>query len=260
MQNPHEPAKPNYPVESVDRALALLLLLRDRRSMSVSEASRAVGVAPSTAHRLLAALQYRGFVAQDPATKAYGPGPVLLELGLSVVRGLDIRAQARPVMEALVREVGETAHLAILRGGSSDILFIESVESDKALRVANRAGMTLPAHATAAGKALLAGLSPAELHALYPVDNLPHSRPRAHTTRAALEQELASVRARGYATNFDESEPDVSAVAAAITDRAGRTRAALTVSAPLSRLDEAQVTRIAQAVLRAAGEIGAGLS
>jgi IclR family acetate operon transcriptional repressor len=258
MQNPHEPAKPNYPVESVDRALALLLLLRDRKSMSVSEASRAVGVAPSTAHRLLAALQYRGFVAQDPLTKAYGPGPVLLELGLSVVRGLDIRAQARPVMERLVREVGETAHLAILRG--SDILFIESIESDKALRVANRAGMTLPAHATAAGKALLAGLSAAELTALYPVDNLPHSRPRAHTTRAALEQELASVRARGYATNFDESEPDVSAVAAAITDRAGRVRAALTVSAPLSRLDEAQVTRIAEAVLRAAGEIGVGLS
>src|SRR4029079_13414807 len=162
--------KRNYPVESVDRALALLLLLRDRKSMSVSEASRAVGVGPSTAHRLLAALQYRGFVAQDLTTKAYGPGPVLLELGLSVVRGLDIRAQARPLMEALVREVGETAHLAILRG--SDILFIESVESDKALRVANRAGMTLPAHATAAGKALLANLSPAELTALYPVDNL----------------------------------------------------------------------------------------
>src|SRR3954451_6402279 len=107
------PAKPNYPVESVDRALALLLLLGERKSMSVSEASRAVGVAPSTAHRLLAALQYRGFVAQDPSTRAAGRGPVLLELGLSVVRGLDIRAQARPVMERLVREVGETAHLAI---------------------------------------------------------------------------------------------------------------------------------------------------
>jgi DNA-binding IclR family transcriptional regulator len=257
MQTDATVPPPAYPIESVDRALRLLLLLRERRALSVSEAGRALEVAPSTAHRLLAMLHYRGFVDQDPLTKTYGPGPVLAELGLSAVRTLDIRARARPAMERLVAVVGETAHLAVLRG--TDILVLDSVESARALRVANRTGMTLPAHASAAGKALLAGLPSAQLREIFPDDGLPGFRPGTIVRRIDLERELDVVRQRGYATNFDESEAGVSAVAAAVRDSAGHIRAALTVSAPNSRLSRQQVARFADATRRAAAEIGAAL-
>jgi DNA-binding IclR family transcriptional regulator len=257
MQNDVPGQKPAYPIESVDRALALLLLLRDRRVLTVSEASRELGVAASTAHRLLAMLQYRGFVAQDPATKAYRLGPVLAELGLAAVRGMDIRAQARPIMERLVAEVGETVHLGVLRG--TDVLFLESVESTRALRVADRTGMTLPAHASAVGKALLAGLPAEQLRILYPDAELLAYRPNTITRRDELEQALATVRERGYATNADESEAGVSGVAAPVYDSAGQLRAALTVSAPTSRLTDEQISMIAPATIRAASEIGARL-
>jgi len=257
MQNDVPGQKPAYPIESVDNALSLLLLLRERRALTVSEAGRELGVAASTAHRLLAMLQYRGFVAQDPATKAYSLGPVLAELGLAAVRGMDIRAEARPVMERLVAEVGETVHLGVLRG--TEVLFLDSVESARALRVADRTGMTLPAHASAVGKALLSGLPTEQIAILYPEPDLPSYRPNTITRREDLERALATVRERGYATNADESEAGVSGVAAPIRDSAGRVRAALTVSAPASRLSEDQVAAIAPATIRAANEIGSRL-
>jgi IclR family transcriptional regulator, acetate operon repressor len=254
MTNNELTKKPNYPIESVDNALKLLLLFREQKAISVSEASKMIGVAPSTAHRLLSMLQYHGFVSQDAVTRVYEAGPALIEVGLSVVREMDIRGQARPFMVRLSTEVGETVHLAILQG--QDILFLESIESQKALRVASRIGVHLPANCTAGGKALRARLSQEELREIFPSEQLPTLMPRSLASREELERELEQVRERGYATNHDESEPSVSAVAAVIEDGKGRPRAALTVSAPVSRLNKEQEEVIAAALRRTVAEIG----
>ena len=250
--------KPNYPIESVDNALKLLLLFAEQKSISVSEASRAIGVAPSTAHRLLSMLQYYEFVSQNPTTRSYEAGPTLLNLGLSVVRDMDIRRIARPFMEELRSEVGETVHLTILQG--KNVLFIESVESLQALRVGDRTGLSLPAHCTASGKALLAELPLERFYELFPDEHLAGLTPHSLTSREALERELVLVRERGYATNFEESEPDVSAISAAIHDRLARLRASIAVSAPRTRLPENLVAQIAAATMRAAAEIGKRLA
>ena len=247
--------KPNYPIESVDNALKLLLLFAEQKSISVSEASRLIGVAPSTAHRLLSMLQYHDFVGQNAATKAYEAGSALINVGLATVRDMDIRRLARPFMEELRAEVEETIHLAILQGKNT--LFIETLESLRALRVGDRTGISLPAHCTASGKALLAELPVERLNALFPSEQLIGLTPNSLISRGALERELNQVRERGYATNFDESEPDVSAVSAVIRDRMSRLKASLTVSAPSTRLhDEVLVAHIAEATLRTAAEIG----
>lgn len=248
---------PNYPIESVDNALKLLLSLLEQPTMTVSDASELLSVAPSTAHRLLAMLQYRGFVGQDPATRHYCAGPVLLKLGLTAVRDIDLRRAARPVLERLAVEVDETVNLCVLQG--SDILFVDCVESSRIIRVGSRTGISLPAHSTSGGKALLAEMSREELRELYPDTRLKKVTAQSLSRRTQLEKELAEVRSRGYATNFGESENDLSAVAVAIRGRHGRPVGAVAVAAPKSRLPRNQVDKIVEALVGAADDISAAI-
>src|SRR5215467_13691901 len=95
---------PTYPIASVDRALRLLLLVGRRSSVRLSEASETLGVAPSTAHRLLAMLAFHDFVRQEGARNGYVAGPALAEIGRVVTRRTreaDLRRAARPVMADL---------------------------------------------------------------------------------------------------------------------------------------------------------------
>jgi IclR family acetate operon transcriptional repressor len=244
---------PGYPIASVDNALTLLGLFREHNRLRVSDAAQALGSSRSTAHRLLAMLEYHRFAAQDPATKAYVPGPALIEVGLSALGNMDIRALARPVLERLSDEVGETVHLVARQ--EAQVMFLDSVETSRALRIGSRTGRLMPAHCTAAGKAMLARLAVAELRRLYPDGRLERLTPQSLQTMDELETELAEIRERGYATNYGQSEDDVAAVAVAVPTPGGQRPAAITVSAPLTRLVEADVPRIAAAAERAAGAL-----
>ncbi len=242
------PEPPRYPIASVDNALKLLLLFRDQRLIRVAEASETLGVGRSTAHRLLAMLQYRGFIRQDAGTKAYASGPALVDIGLSIVRQMDLRAHLRPYLELLSAELGETVHLMVLEG--TNALFLDSVESSKALRTSSRIGRSYPAHTTSGGKVLLAELSPEQLARRFESEDLPGLTPRSQVKRKKLLLELELVRDQGYGTNFGESEPDVAAVAVPVRDAFGQVRAAIAVSAPISRLDAGMVPKIADALKR----------
>src|SRR3954471_24986600 len=175
---------------SVDNALQLLQLVGERQALRVAEAADLLGVARSTAHRLLTALRRRGFVTQDRPNGAYRPGPALYEIGLAAVSRIDIRRVARPVLEQLREETQETVSLALLEG--TTVRFLDCAESPRSVRVGNRTGVVRQAHASAVGKAILAGLSDAELDRRYPGGTLP---PAATTAAlgdlAALRAELA---------------------------------------------------------------------
>lgn len=247
-----QPERPKYPINSVDNALRLLLAFRDQRLIRVGEAGELLGVVASTAHRLMAMLEYHGFVQQDADTKAYRAGPSLIDIGLSVVRQTDLRQHLRPYLERLTAASGETSHLIILRGANS--LFIDSVESHAALRTSSRIGMTFPAHTVSGGKALLAALSADQLAELYPVEELAGLTARSITTRTALLKELEMVRQRGYATNQGESETDIAAVAVLVRNAFEQPRAAIAVSAPRARIDERTMRELATQMSRLAGE------
>jgi DNA-binding IclR family transcriptional regulator len=256
-RQPSTGERPAYPIGSVDNALRLLLMFRERRTVRIADASREMNVARSTAHRLMQMLQYHGFVEQDPESKAYIAGPALVEVGLSVVRDLDIRAVARPYLQELVDELQETAHLVQRRG--RDILFLDTIESPRLLRVGGRTGTMLPAHSTAAGKVLLAGISVDQLHKLYPETTLKALTARTTTSRRDLEDELATVREVGYATNYGEGEIDVGAVSVALGGLRGEPIAAVTVSSPLARLSEELVPRYAATLQAVAARMSASL-
>jgi len=252
---------PLYPIASVDKALRLLLMFHEHREIRLSEAAVELGVASSTAHRLLAMLVYHGFVRQNPETKVYAPGSALYDIGLALVRRLDMGDRVRRVLEEAARETGETVHAGILEG--SRVRYIDAVESDKALRVAARTGMTLPAHCSAAGKALLAPLDLAELATLYPDPHLPQATTRSIRSRARLKDVLEQTRRHGYAENREESEEGVVAVGVALPGDPGRPPIGISCAAPSSRMDATRSRRIGALLLeivsRAAGTLTAEL-
>ena len=232
-----EGQRPAYPITSVDNALRLLMLFRSQPRVRLSEASEHLGVALSTAHRLMAMLAYHGFVQQDPDTRAYVAGPALVEIGLAAVRQLDIRMHARPVLERIAADLGETVHLAVLEG--SNIRYLDAVESPHALRVAARTGSALAATCTASGKALLAALPDGEVAALFPDDaSLVGLTAKSITKRSSLEKELRAVREQGFALNREESEEGVASVAVAVPGPRDMPAAALVVSAPVQRMTD----------------------
>ena len=239
--------RPTYPITSVDNALRLLALFREREKVRLSDAREHLGVAHSTAHRLLAMLAYHGFVQQDKDSRVYLAGPALVEIGLAAVRHMDIRRHARPVLEGLAGRYGETAHLSVLEAGK--VRYLDAVESSRALRVAARTGTALAANCTASGKAMLAALPAPELAALFPggpgAPALPALTGHSITSRGQLEDELAAVRERGFALNREESEDGVASVAVAVLDGRRAPVAALSVSAPVSRLPDGLAGEIA---------------
>jgi IclR family transcriptional regulator, acetate operon repressor len=246
---PESDTGPAYPIASVNNALLLLLLFREQPRVRLTDACKYLGVAHSTAHRLLAMLAHHGFVQQEPVTRAYIAGPALVEVGLAVVGSLNVREQARPMMEELAAETGETVHLGVLEG--DQVRYVDAVESERALRVVARTGTLVPAHCTSLGKALLAQLTDQQVAALYPTSAEPFAAQteRSITTQAKLMKEVSRTRARGYAVNTGETEDDVGSVAVAFRDFAGRP-AAIAVAAPTSRLTTPRISHIGDLMIQ----------
>ena len=156
--------KPPYALASVDNALRLVQLLRDQGRLRVVDAAAELDVAPSTAHRLLGMLVYRGFAIQDDG-RAYVPGPALGAAPAQLDWTRQLRDAALPHLELLSNHTGETTNLMIRIG--VQVRFLASVESPKILRVGTRQGTVLPARLSSGGKALLAELNPDRLESLY---------------------------------------------------------------------------------------------
>lgn len=224
-----------YAIDSVTNALRALLVLRDSDEVRVSELAAHLGVAASTAHRLLATLRANDFVEQVPGGRAYRLTSLLSTFAGGPPDHNTLARIGHPALVALRHDTNETSNLLVLEG--PDVRFIDGVESTRTLRVAPRTGDLLPAHGTAGGKAILAALPPEQVRALIG-GRLRKMTARTVPSRSALEKELAVVRCRGYATNVDESVLDVGGVGVPVMDRFDRCVAAITVSGPSSRLNE----------------------
>jgi DNA-binding IclR family transcriptional regulator len=238
---------------SVSHASQILLLLREREDLRVSDVAESLGVARSTAHRLLTTLCQHGFVVQARTRGTYRAGPQLVEVGLAALRGVDVRRVAHAHLEALSAELRETVSLIVVQAATS--WFLDSVESIEPLRVTSRTGHSLPAHCTSGGKVLLAELGADALRRVYPDERLPTVTARTVASRSALEAELETARRQGYATNFEGGQVGVSGVAVLVRDPEGRPLAAVAVSAPSARLTDEHAAHYARAARETAARI-----
>lgn len=245
-----------YPIESVDNALRLIHLLWEHEELGVTAAARALGVAPSTAHRLLAMLVFRGFAVQNPR-RTYQAGPARPQDKRRLHGPDDVADLVRPLLGPLCNRLEETVHFAVLRGTAAH--FVSGMEYQQGLRVASRAGMMMPAHCTAAGKALLSELSPAEIDANYP-RGLPNVYGPAATDLPSLKRHLLSVRKAGFAVSREENERGVVGVAVVVRDETGRAHGALAAGVPTARCPNTRLPEIARHLHAAAAAARPALS
>ena len=226
--------EPPYPLSSVDNALRLLQLLRDGGAWRLSDCAAELGVAPSTAHRLLSMLVYRGFAMRDD-DRCYVAGPAL---GAPVVDAAwvpRLRAVAREPMERLSRDLGETVNLVHRVGGH--VRFIATAQTSSMMRVGDRTGSVLSAAEASGGKALLALEPPERVRSLFGGGSAEIAGQALGAEELArLERDLEGVRSSGYAVNREDTEPGVGAVGVAIVLPPGRALAAVSASAPAARL------------------------
>jgi DNA-binding IclR family transcriptional regulator len=230
-------------LRSVENALQLLTLLLSGRPLRVTEAAQQLQVARSTAHRLLVVLKIAGFATQG-LDHRYRLGPALSPHDTTP----SLRTLMKPYLEQLSQRLNETVHLMVLEGAT--VRFIDGVESVHALRISSRTGVTLPAHLTSGGKALLAALPPDRLRLLYKGADAAIALP-------ALEDELQRVRHAGYAVNRGESEAGVTAVGAAIVNAYGRAIGAIAIAVPSVRVGAGGTRRLGEIVREAATELSA---
>lgn len=226
----------HYRVEAVDRALLLILLLDERRAVSVSEVAEELGVAPSTAHRLLATLCYRGFAVQD-RDRRYRPGPELTGAAHAPPSLPRLVHVMRPFVQDLFERTGESVHLVVPAG--PDVRFVDGLEGDQPLRVGLRTGARMPAYCTSGGKAMLADLDWSEVEALHPRGLRPWPYARIRDL-PSLRRQLARTRRQGYGANVEESEPGVTAIGVSVSPWPARPVAALSVAIPSARFDRRQ--------------------
>ena len=245
--------RPVEGVRALGRGLSILECLAGEGDLSLSQLSARLQLPGSTTYRLLETLRRHGFVTQSPETGLYRLGIRAFEVGGAFLTRLRLHEVALPAMRALVDEVNETVNLAIPDG--RDAVYVGQVEGHQLVRMFTQIGARTPLYCTGVGKALLAWRPEAEVQALFDGVPLRGYTPHTITQVPALLEELGRVRACGYAVDREERELGVRCVAAPIRDRTGAVAAALSVSAPSSRLSDERIVQLAPRVMAAAARI-----
>ena len=237
-------------LQSVLTALDVLDCFSSDEELGISEVARRVGVAKSTAHRLLTTLCARGMAEQNPETGRYRLGMRLFSLGQLAASRSQMHRLALPVLAELKQRTGDTIHLAIPDG--VDMLYVERLETVREMRLMSAVPRRIPCHATSSGKAVAAF-----------DDDMATARVTAGLTRettstlvspAQYRADLLKTRRRGFAVNVDETVVGLTSVAAPVFDHAGKPCAAISIVGPTSRI-LANVGSPAQLVQTAAARL-----
>src|SRR4051795_9961708 len=239
-------------VQSVDRALSVLEILAAHGEVGVTEVAAELGVHKSTAFRLVAVLESRGFVEQLADRGKYRLGFGVVRLAGAAAAQLDIAQQGRAVCGALAAELEETVNIAIL--DSDRAVNISQVRGPAALSTHNWVGQGTPLHATSSGKVLLA-YAPDAVRKSALSRELQRFTPATITDPEELRQHLDGIVERGWGSTVEEYEAGLSAVAAPVRGADGDVVAALSVSGPSFRMDSEDFPRLARRVLTAADEL-----
>ncbi len=241
----------------LDRGLDILeLLARSGSPVGLTEIAAHIGGPKATVHRLLATMQTRGYVAQDPRTAAYSAGVRCFELGSLWAQNLDLRAIAAPHLACLNEETGETVHLAVYDHG--DVVYVEKLESTHHVVAKSHLGRRCPSTTVATGRALLAFQAAEEIREVLSKP-LPRFTEHTVTEPKRLLEMLAEVRRQGYGVNRESLRDGVGGLAAPIRNHTGAVVASVGVCLPMQRFGADRFPMLRDRTIRAASDISAAL-
>ena len=244
-------------VRALDRALDILDVIAGASGLTLSEIAQRLDLAPSTVHRVLVTLAVRGVAESDHATQTWHVGPTAFRHGSAFMRRSGLVERARPVLRRLMEVTGETANLGILDGNA--VLFLNQAETHETIRAFFPPGTRSPLHASGIGKALLAHMRSFELRQLLREMQLSRFTPMTLSEPQALLDDLALIRARGYSLDNEERSLGMRCIAAPVFDLAGEAAAGISVSGPLSRMDDGRLEAMSDSVIAAARELSFGM-
>lgn len=240
-------------IQAVDRAMQLLNAVACSPSPStVPELAKMCGLNRSTAWRLLNTLEHHGIVERDPLSQRYHVGYGTIRLATATVDHRSLVRRARPVLERLADETGETVNLGV--GTFSAAVCIDQVDAGHVISL-NWIGRQMPLHCTSIGLAVLSYLPESERESVL-------QQPRKAYTKltlvdeAQLREVLARVRDRGFCVAVDDYETGIGGVTAPVLDAEGRASTLVSVSGPSFRLPRTTLETLGPRVAAAAAEIG----
>ncbi len=243
-----------YRIQSVERAVAILnAFSAEEPELGVTELADRLDLHKSTVHRFLVNLEAAGLVERNRLTARYRLGLRIFELGGLVLQQMSLWDEALPFLEGLVRDSGETGHLAVLDGGEA--VYIEKVEARKALRIPSAIGRGYPAHATSLGKLLLAHLTADARDLVLAERGLARCTPNTITGRDQLNTELDLIRSQGFAVDDEEYEEGLRCIGAPIVGHTGHVVAAIGIGGPVTRVTPRRVGELAELVMSAAASL-----
>jgi DNA-binding IclR family transcriptional regulator len=241
---------------SLRRALAILEALIEPSArgsgLSLTELAAATGLNKATLLRLSEPLVETSLVSRDGRGR-FALGVGALRLGEAYLAGVDLRGAARPVLEELAAETGETAHLVVF--DEPYVVYLDKVDSPSAVRMHSRIGGRMPLYCTAAGKAMLAWLPDEVVERVLALPT-PGRTPSTLTSAAAVRKDLQLIRERGWSLDDVENEPEIRCVGAAVFDRSGAVVAACSLSGPDQRITPARARELGPRIRAAADAIG----
>jgi DNA-binding IclR family transcriptional regulator len=225
------------PITKALRALSWLIQ-EPSGSTGVREMATALGLSPSSAHRLLSALADEGFVRQDPASSKYLLGVEFYRLANIAAAKAPIRQASLKHMQRLVDACNETALLGIYDDLKQEMIFVARVESKHALRYAVELNRWLPVHVGASGLAIMAFLSANEIESIIDRTRLMPLTDLSITEPYRLQMELQTIRSRGAATSRGHRVPGAVGLAAPIFGPSGKVVGDICLTIPEQRFDE----------------------
>ncbi len=247
-----------YRVQVLDRAFTILnALAEDGPELGLTELSGRLRLHKSTVHRLLMILEQNRYVEKNPSSAQYRLGWKLFELGMQAVARRDLFQLAPPVVEWLMAETGETAHLGILREG--EVVSVVNAESQQTVRTPSTVGRRAPVHCTSLGKAILAFLPRPQVAEFVRTYGLRSYTRNTITRLSLLESELRRTRELGYAVDDEEREDGLRCIGAPVRDHTGRVVAAISIAGPAFRVGQDRLPALAAAVMSAAARLSASL-
>ncbi|HEV2604378.1 MAG TPA: SMP-30/gluconolactonase/LRE family protein [Microvirga sp.] len=240
--------------QALRRGLGLLDIVADSsqplRFVDIADRS---GLAKGTAHRMLATLVEAGLLRVDERDQTYRLGFRLFEMAHRVWGQFDLRSAAEPELERLRDLTGEAVRLAVLDG--YEVLYVDQREAAQLIRLSNGVGARAAAHASGAGKAILAHLDPPIRQQALASLQLKRFTPNTIVDRAELAQQLDLTKARGYAISLEEQHVGIASVAAPVLDHRAHAIGAIAIVGPAFRLGIDRLHALGRDVMEAARRI-----